>query len=88
VNDREKGLGLVELASWQEGEIAYYLHASPAGPGGRVVVLTAVGPEREHRFVVLPQGHTNEELEAKWESSSDDERTRMAESLLPRGRSA
>lgn len=84
----EKPLDLEQLAAWQEGDVAYYLHASPAGPGGRVIVLTAVGPEREHRWVVLPQGKTTENLAAKWGRASDSERTQMAELLLPRSRSA
>jgi hypothetical protein len=51
-------------------------------------VLTALGPEREHRWVVLPQGKTTESLATKWGRASDSERTQMAELLLPRSRSA
>ena len=84
----EQDLDLEQLAAWREGAVAYYLHASPAGPGGRVIVLTAVGPEREHRWVVLPHGRATEDLASKWRRVSDSERTQMAELLLPRSRSA
>jgi hypothetical protein len=84
---RSDHFGLQQIVAWKEGEISYYLHGSPAGPGGRVIVLTAVGPADEHRWVVLPQGNDREAAN-KWEAASDTERTRMAEALLPRGQMA
>jgi hypothetical protein len=79
--------GLAQIVAWKEGDVSYYLHGSPPGPGGRVIVLTAVGPDDEHRWVVLPQGKA-EEAATKWEVASNTERTLMAEALLPRGRLA
>ncbi len=81
-------LGLHLVASWKEGEVTYYLHASPAGPSGRIIVINAVGPEDEHRWAVLPQGRTARDAVDHWVSASAAERTVMAEDLLRRGRSA
>jgi hypothetical protein len=76
---------LDQLASWKEGDVSYYLHGTPPGPSGRVTVLTAVGPESEHRWLVLPQGKSSEDLAATWYEASNLERTELAESLLRRG---
>ncbi len=82
-------LKLERLAAWEERGVAYYLYASPAGPGGRVIVLTAVGPEGEHRWVVLPRGGAAAaNLAARWGEATDEERTRLAEALLRGARSA
>lgn len=80
-------LGLTRLAAWEEGYVTYYLYASPTGPAGRVVVLTALGPHNEHRWVILPQGKASGDL-ARWTDADERERTRLAEELLRRGRSA
>ena len=76
---------LEQLAGWKEGSVSYYLHGTPPGPSGRVIVLTAVGPESEHRWLVLPQGRSSEDLAATWSAASNHARTELAESLLRRG---
>ena len=76
---------LEQLATWQEGDVSYYLHGTPAGPSGRVVVLTAVGPDCEHRWLVLPQGKSTQDLAATWTQVDNHERTELAEGLLRRG---
>lgn len=76
-------LPLERLAAWKERGTSYYLYASPASPGGRVIVLTAIGPEGEHRWVVLPRGGpAAADLANRWADASDEERTRLAEELL------
>ncbi len=81
----EEHLGLEQLAAWKEGGISYYLHGTPAGPSGRVIILTAVGPDYEHRWLVLPQGKTTEDLASRWSEASNHEKTELAETLLRRG---
>jgi hypothetical protein len=76
---------LKQLAAWKEGDVSYYLHGTPAGPGGRVIVLTAVGPADKHRWLVVPQGKSSEDLATTWTDVGNHERTELAESLLRRG---
>ncbi|UCF41043.1 MAG: hypothetical protein JSW43_01505 [Gemmatimonadota bacterium] len=76
---------LEQLAAWEEGDVSYYLHGTPRGPSGRVIVLTAVGPDYEHRWLVLPQGKSSDDLAATWTSASDHDKTALAENLLRRG---
>ncbi len=82
-------LKLERLAAWEERGVAYYMYASPESPGGRVIVLTSVGPEGEHRWVVLPRGGpAAADLSTRWKAASDEERTKLAEALLRGTRSA
>lgn len=85
---KNRGLQLSRILAWDEGDVSYYLYGSPPGPSGRVLVLTAIGPEFEHRWVVVPQGRSGTDPVDQWTGATHEERTQIAEELLRRGRSA
>jgi DNA topoisomerase-1 len=49
------------------------------------VLQTAVGPDDKHRWLVLPQGKSSEDLATSWIDVDNRERTELAEGLLRRG---
>ncbi|MBE0593910.1 MAG: hypothetical protein IH616_16075 [Gemmatimonadales bacterium] len=68
--------------SWRSGGIAYDVHATKDAAEHQTIVITAIGPDSEHRYVVVHAPYGNEGFLDQWLDGSDEERAMAAESAL------
>jgi hypothetical protein len=60
----------------------YDVHATRDAADHQTVVITAIGPGAEHRFVVVHAPYGNEAFVDRWAEGSEEERAAAAESEL------
>ncbi len=68
--------------TWRFGNITYDIHASKDAAEHQAVVITAIGPDSEHRYVVLHLPYGNDGCFDQWIEGTDEERAAAAESAL------
>jgi hypothetical protein len=76
------GVTFRRVSSWRSGGITYDVHATRDAADHQTVVITAIGPGAEHRFVVVHAPYGNEGFVDRWVEGTDEERATAAEEEL------
>jgi len=68
--------------TWRSGGITYDVHATKDAAEHQTIVITAIGPGSEHRYVVVHLPYGNDGCFEQWTEGTDEERAAAAESAL------